>query len=352
MLGQETDRDKNITLDFRSDTVTQPTDAMRDAMRNASVGDDVYGDDPTMNTLLEYSAALLGKEAAIFACSGTMGNLMSLMSHCARGEGVLMGVNSHTWRNECGNVASIAGVMPYPVDDSSGCPTIESIHKSFQPGGNIHYAHTTLLTLENTHNSAGGVPIDVASFGAVADEARSMGLKVHVDGARIFDAAVYFGVDVKDYASRADSIQFCLSKGLGAPMGSLVCGSREFIERARKFRKALGGGQRQSGIAAAAGLVALKNMRSRLAEDHANAVLLADLLGEIGVRVERVPHRTNMVYFSTEDADAAGLSGRCAEKGLLIGCAAARRIRMVTHVGLDAESVKMAVRIIKEEFFS
>jgi threonine aldolase len=319
-------------------------------MRDAPVGDDVYGDDPTMNELQEYAAALLGKEAALFACSGTMGNLISLLSHCDRGDGVLMGANSHTWKNECGNVAAIAGVMPYPLDDSSGCPTIESIHGSYQPSGNLHYAHTKLLTIENTHNSAGGVPIDVAVFGAVADEARSMGLKVHVDGARLFDAVVYFGVDVKEYSSRVDSLQCCLSKGLGAPMGSVVCGSRDFIERARKFRKSLGGGQRQTGIAAAAGLVALRDMRGRLAEDHANAALLADMLGEMGVAVESVPHRTNMVYFSTGDGpvDAAALIRLCAEKGLLIGSPGKRRVRMVTHVGIDADSVKTAVGIIKE----
>lgn len=341
--------DKEI-LDFRSDTVTKPTDAMREAMYRAQVGDDVYGDDPTVNELQEYSADLLGFEDSLFVCSGTMGNLVSLMAHCNRGEGILMGVNSHTWKNEAGSAAYIAGVMPYPLDDAAGCPTIESIHESYQPSGNIHHAHTTLLALENTHNGAGGIPIDVGTFGSVTNEARSMGLKIHVDGARIFDAAEHFRVDVKEYSSKADSVQFCLSKGLGAPMGSILCGNREFIGRARKFRKALGGGQRQSGIAAAAGLVALREMRSRLREDHDNAAALASLLAQIGVDVEDVPHRTNMVYFNLgEDlCDASELAASCRARGLLIGFAKERRVRMVTHVGLDDTSVKNAVLIIKE----
>jgi threonine aldolase len=323
---------------------------MREAMYRAPVGDDVYGDDPSMNELQGYAAGLLGMDAAIYACSGTMGNLMALLSHCERGDGVLMGINSHTWKNEAGNVAGIAGVMPFPVDDSSGCPTAESIRGAYLPSGNVHYAHTTLLSLENTHNGAGGVPIPVDTFASAAREARSLGLKVHVDGARIFDAAVYFGVDVKEYASKVDSIQFCLSKGLGAPMGSILCGTAEFVERARRRRKALGGGQRQSGIAAAAGLVALRDMRGRLAEDHKNAALLASLLLGAGLAVEDVPHRTNMVYFALPGfiGDTRDFTARCAAKGLLLGAAGERRIRMVTHVGLDKQAVRDAVDVIKE----
>lgn len=344
------DRHQRGILDFRSDTVTMPTKAMRKAMHDAPVGDDVYGDDPTMNALQDYAAKLLGMESAIFACSGTMGNLMALMSHCNRGEGVIMGASSHTWKNECGNVAGIAGVMPFPVDDSAGCPSIESVRRAYLPSGNVHYARTALLTLENTHNSAGGVPIPVDIFSAVALEAREMGLKVHVDGARIFDAAAYFNVDVKEYSSKVDSMQFCLSKGLGAPMGSILCGSADFIERAKKHRKALGGGQRQSGIAAAAGLVALRDMRGRLSEDHKNAALLADLLNDAGLAVEAVPRRTNMVYFALPDS-CLGISffaDRCAEAGLLLGAATEGRFRMVTHAGLDEGHVKSAVILIKE----
>jgi threonine aldolase len=323
---------------------------MREAMYRAPVGDDVYGDDPSMNELQDYAAGLLGTEAAIYACSGTMGNLMALLSHCGRGDGALMGIGSHTWKNEAGNAAGIAGVMPFPVDDSSGCPTPESIRSAYLPAGNVHYAHTTLLSLENTHNSAGGVPIPVDTFSAAAREARSLGLKVHVDGARIFDAAAYFGVDVKEYASEVDSIQFCLSKGLGAPMGSVLCGTAGFVERARKWRKALGGGQRQSGIAAAAGLVALRDMRGRLAEDHKNAALLASLLAGAGLAVEGVPHRTNMVYFALPGyvGNTRDFTDRCAGKGLLLGAAGERRIRMVTHVGLDERSVRDSVGVIKE----
>lgn len=337
-------------LDFRSDTVTHPTEEMRKAMYSAAVGDDVYGDDPTVNSLEEYAAGLLGMEAALFACSGTMGNLIALMSHCGRGDGVLMGVGSHTWKNEGGNVANVAGLMPYPLDDSKGIPTMESLKDSFQPLGNVHYAHTTLLVLENTHNNAGGIPISVDSFSAIAKEAKRMGLLIHVDGARIFNATAYFGVDVREYTSKIDSIQVCLSKGLAAPMGSMLCGKKDFIERARKYRKTVGGGQRQVGIAAAAGLIALRDMRERLSVDHANAALLADLLADAGLNVEPVPARTNMVYFQLNEnqCDADVLADRCKDRGLLIVPAAPRRVRMVTHLGLDEQSVKDAVRIVKE----
>jgi threonine aldolase len=337
-------------LDFRSDTVTKPTDEMRRAMAAAAVGDDVYGDDPTVNELQDYAAELTGMEASLYVCSGTMGNLVSLMSHCSRGDGVLMGVNSHTWKNEAGNVAFVAGVMPFPLDDASGLPTEESIKMSYQPKGNVHQANTTLLTIENTHNSAGGLPSDVASFARVALAARHMDLKVHVDGARIFDAVAFFGNDVKDYARHVDSMQICLSKGLGAPMGSIVCGKRDFIDYAKRYRKALGGGQRQTGIAAAAGLIALRDMRSRLVDDHKNAALLASLLQERGFDVEFTPRRTNMVYFSVgpKYKDARSFVDLCGSRGLLLGAAGPERIRMVTHLGVDESSVMRASDILKE----
>jgi threonine aldolase len=337
-------------LDFRSDTVTVPTEEMRRAMASAEVGDDVYGDDPTVNALEDYAAELTGMEAALYVCSGTMGNLVSLMSHCGRGEGVLMGTGSHTWKNEAGNAAFIAGVMPYPLDDSSGLPSEESIKSSYQPEGNIHCANTVLMILENTHNSAGGLPSDIVPFARVSSLAHDMGMKVHLDGARIFDAVAFFGNDIKGYTRAADSIQICLSKGLGAPMGSVVCGSRDFIGKARKYRKSLGGGQRQSGIAAAAGLIALRDMRGRLSEDHENAALLAGLLLENGFDVEYVPRRTNMVYFRAgkKFKDAGSLLRRSREKGLLIGQAGEDRIRMVTHLGLDGNSVRGAAAILKD----
>lgn len=337
-------------LDFRSDTVTHPTEEMRKAMYSAAVGDDVYGDDPTVNSLEEYAADLLGMESALFACSGTMGNLIALMSHCGRGDGVLMGVDSHTWKNEGGNIANVAGLMPYPLDDSNGVPTMESLKDSFQPDGNVHYAHTTLLVLENTHNSSGGIPISVDSFSAIAKEARNMGLLIHVDGARIFNATAYLGVGIKEYSAKIDSIQICLSKGLAAPMGSILCGKKDFIQRARKYRKIVGGGQRQVGIVAAAGLIALRDMRERLSVDHANAALLAELLADAGLDVEQVSARTNMVYFRLDEnqCDADTLVARCQDRGLLIGAVASRRVRMVTHLGLDGQSVKDAVRIVKE----
>jgi threonine aldolase len=337
-------------LDFRSDTVTKPTDAMREAMASANVGDDVYGDDPTVNELQDYAAGLTGMEAALFVCSGTMGNLVSLMSHCARGDGVLMGVGSHTWKNEAGNAAFIAGVMPYPIDDSSGLPTEESIKSSYQPKGNVHYSNTTLMALENTHNTAGGIPSSAERFSRIASFARGMSLKIHLDGARIFDAVTFFGNDVRDYTRHVDSVQICLSKGLGAPMGSIVCGGRGFIESARKYRKALGGGQRQVGIAAAAGLIALRDMRGRLADDHKNANLLAALLSGCGYDVEPAERRTNMVYFRAGDKSGgeAELARKCRDEGLLVGVAGPGRIRMVTHFGVDAAAVKRAAEILKK----
>jgi threonine aldolase len=337
-------------LDFRSDTVTKPTEEMRAAMAAAEVGDDVYGDDPTVNALQDYAAELTGMEAALYVCSGTMGNLVSVMSHCSRGDGVLMGTRSHTWNNEAGNVAFLAGVMPYPLDDSSGLPSELSVKSSYQPKGNVHRAHTVLLTLENTHNAAGGLPAEAGRFADIALLARDMGLKIHVDGARIFNAVAYFGNNVRDYARHADSIQICLSKGLGAPMGSVVCGTRSFVDSARKYRKALGGGQRQTGVAAAAGLVALKSMRDRLADDHKNAAALAEGLAGIGYDVEDAPRRTNMVYFGVGErhGDAGTFVERCAERGLLIGAAGPGRIRMVTHLGVDENSVAGAVNILKD----
>lgn len=318
-------------------------------MASAAVGDDVYGDDPTVNELQEYAAGLTGMEAALYVCSGTMGNLVSLMSHCARGDGVLMGVGSHTWQNEAGNAAFVAGVMPYPLDDSSGLPTEESIRASYQPKGNVHRARTTLITLENTHNSAGGVPSDVGSFVRVTELARDMGLRIHLDGARIFDAVAYFGNDVRDYARNVDSLQICLSKGLAAPMGSILCGGRDFIDGARRYRKAVGGGQRQVGVAAAAGLIALRDMRGRLSEDHKNASLLASLLSDAGYGVEPAERRTNMVYFRPRagGGDANLLAAGCAERGLLVGVAGPGRIRMVTHIGVGEDSVRKAAEILK-----
>jgi threonine aldolase len=240
--------------------------------------------------------------------------------------------------------------MPYPLDDSSGLPTEESIKSSYQPKGNDHHANTALLAIENTHNGAGGVPSDAADVARVASLARGMGMKVHVDGARIFDAVAFFGNDVKDYASCVDSIQICLSKGLCAPMGSIVCGGREFVEKARKYRKALGGGQRQTGIAAAAGLIALKDMRARLPDDHKNAALLASLLEGSGFAVERAPRRTNMVFFSIgpKYKDAASFVDICRKRRLLLGSPGPGRIRMVTHFGVDENSVRAVADILKE----
>lgn len=337
-------------LDFRSDTVTRPTETMRQAMARAEVGDDVYGDDPTVNELQAYAARLLGMEDALYVPSGTMGNLLALMSHCERGEGVMMGVRAHTWKNEGGGPAFLAGLMPYPLDDEDGIPRIESIDAAFLPEGNVHFAATKLLALENTHNAAGGAALSPGDITRVARHARSLGMKVHIDGARIFNACAYYDADVAEYTREVDSIQVCLSKGLCAPMGSLLCGSGEFIARARKYRKAMGGGQRQVGIAAAAGLVALRDMRGRLKEDHARAALLADLLSSSGVDVDYVASRTNMVHISLSEKglDSAAAVELCRGRNLLLGATGPRRLRMVTHHDVDERAVRAAAAIVAE----
>ena len=240
-----------MKLDFRSDTVTHPTQEMRNAMALAPVGDDVYEDDPTVNELQAYTSELFQTEAALYVCSGTMGNLLAILCHCDRGDGVLVGKEAHIWSHEAGGMACIAGTMPFQLDDSAGIPSVEEIRAQYRAPGDVHVCPTTLLALENTHNFMGGLPIAPAVFAEVAGTARALGMKVHLDGARLFNACTAFEVPPSRYAAEVDSVQVCLSKGLGAPMGSMLCGKRAFIEKARMWRKKLGGGQRQVGIAAA-----------------------------------------------------------------------------------------------------
>ena len=282
-------------MDFRSDTVTRPSEEMRKVIASAAVGDDIYGDDPSSNALCEYAAEITGKEAAIYACSGTMGNLLAFVAAGRQGESVLAGKRSHVWCSEVGGLSAIAGLCPYPLNDDSGIPAPEELAPANRADGDIHHPETTMLALENTHNYTGGIAVSPERFARTAREGRRLGFHVHLDGARIFNAAVKYGVEVSEFTKEVDSVQFCLSKGLGAPLGSMLCGSHEFIEKAKKWRKRLGGAQRQVGIAAAAGLYALKNNIARLTEDHENAKLLADLLRKAGTAVEDTPDMTNMV---------------------------------------------------------
>ncbi len=292
-------------IDLRSDTVSHPTQEMRDAMANAVVGDDVYGDDPTVNQLEADAAAMLGKEAAVFVASGTQGNLCALLAHCQRGEEIIVGDSSHIFRYEQGGMAQFGGISPHTVPvQSDGTLRLEDIKRAIRRDDE-HMPITRLVALENTHNEAGGVPLPADYVNQVAKLAHDNGLVLHIDGARIFNAAVAFNVDVKTLVENADSVTFCLSKGLCAPVGSILVGSHDFIRRARRARKALGGGMRQAGILAAAGLIALHNMRDRLQDDHLNAALLAEGLSEIpSLVVDR--QNTNFVFFTL--ADDAGIT--------------------------------------------
>ena len=301
------------TIDLRSDTVSHPTPAMREAMAVAVVGDDVYHDDPTVNQLEADAAALLGKEAAVFVSSGTQGNLCALLAHCGRGESILIGDTSHIFRYEQGGMAQLGGIIPHPVPvQADGSLCLDDLQAAINPDDE-HMPKTSLVAIENTHNAAGGMPLSAEYTAQVAGFARENGLRFHIDGARIFNAAAAFDVEPKALAAGADSLTFCLSKGLCAPVGSVLVGDAAFIKRARRARKVLGGSLRQAGILAAAGLIGLHEMRLRLREDHANAQLLAEGLSEIpSLSIDS--QNTNFVFFSLKGA--AGLKPRALAKTL------------------------------------
>lgn len=285
------------TIDLRSDTVSHPTLAMREAMAKAELGDDVFHDDPTVNELEADAAAMLGKEAAVFVTSGTQGNLCALLAHCQRGESIIIGDTSHIFVNEQGGMAQIGGLIPHTVPVQADATfRLSDLENAINPDDE-HKPVTRLVSLENTHNMAGGVPISAEYTAAVGEFARRNGLILHIDGARIFNAAAAYNVDVKALVADADSVTFCLSKGLCAPVGSVLVGRRDFIRRARRARKALGGSLRQAGVLAAAGLIALHEMTDRLIEDHRNAQLLAEGLSEVpGLQIRS--QNTNFILFS------------------------------------------------------
>ncbi|HVP20478.1 MAG TPA: low-specificity L-threonine aldolase [Anaerolineaceae bacterium] len=334
-------------VDLRSDTVTVPTPAMRAAMATAEVGDDVMGEDPSVNRLQEVAAERMGKEAGLFVPSGTMGNLAAILAHCGRGDEVIIGDLSHTFLFEGGGVAALGGVMPHTLPNlPDGRLDPGAIRNAIRPD-DVHQPVSRLLVLENTHNRCGGTVLDAAYFEQVHEITQAARLKLHIDGARIFNAAVALGVPAKTLVATADSVTFCLSKALCAPVGSVLCGSTEFIRTARRIRKQLGGGMRQAGILAAAGLVALDEMVDRLAEDHRRARLLAAGLEKIpGILVETKVPASNMVFISLEEK--IGLSGvqvcgRLAEAGVKVGTVGARRFRLVTHYWIDDEGVEQTL---------
>ncbi|MBI5305908.1 MAG: low-specificity L-threonine aldolase [Chloroflexi bacterium] len=336
-------------IDLRSDTVTLPTPQMRAAMANAELGDDVYGEDPTVNRLEELAAEQMGKPAALFVASGTMANLVALLTHCARGDEVIVGSKAHMFINEVGGMAALGGIHPRTLaNQPDGTLVLDEIANAIR-GDNVHWPRTRLIALENTHNHCGGAPLPIAYHRAVFDLARTHDLRVHIDGARIFNAAVALGATARDFAQYSDSVSFCLSKGLSAPVGSLLCGAREFIAEARRNRKMVGGGMRQAGILAAAGIVALATMVERLAEDHAHARYLAEQLADLpGIDLDPTSVKTNIVFFDlTGGLTAAQAEKRLAQEGVLIGASGARRMRAVTHYGIARADIEDVLGVIR-----
>ncbi len=338
-------------VDLRSDTVTLPTPAMRQAMFEADLGDDVYGEDPTVNRLEALAAERLGKEAAMFVPSGTMGNLSSLLTHCGRGDEAIMGNSAHTFLFEAGGSAALGGIHPRTLpNQADGTLRLEEIEAAIRPD-NPHFPRTRLICLENTHNRCGGAVLRPAYMAQVRALADRHGLAIHLDGARLFNAAVALGVEASALARDADSVTFCLSKGLSAPVGSLVCGSQAFVQEARRMRKVLGGGMRQAGVLAAAGIVALETMVDRLAADHANAQDLAQGLAALpGVVLDPEQVETNIVIFALapEAISPQALATGLGQRGVKLSPIGGRKLRAVTHQGIDAEDIDRALAAARE----
>jgi threonine aldolase len=334
-------------VELRSDTMTRPTPAMRKAMAEAEVGDDVFGEDPTVNRLEAMAAERLGKEAALLVPSGTMANLVSQMAHCGRGDEMILGSLAHSFYYEQGGSAAVAAIHPRTVPNRpDGKLPLDELEAAIR-GDNIHFPRTRLIALENTHNLCGGAPLEPAYLKSVGDIARRHGVKLHIDGARLFNAAVALGVPARQLAAGADSISFCLSKGLAAPVGSVVCGSKDFIHEARRARKVLGGGLRQAGVLAAAGIVALNEMVDRLAEDHANARRLAlGLAGIAGLKLDPERYKTNIIYFDVvkPGLSAAELTASLQKEGVHVLAAGPRSIRAVTHYEVTENDIDSALR--------
>jgi threonine aldolase len=330
-------------VDLRSDTMTRPTPEMRKAMAEAEVGDDVFSEDPTVNRLEEMAADRLGKEAAVLVSSGTMGNLVSELVHCGRGEEMILGNHAHSFFFEQGGSAAVGGIHPRTIaNQPDGKLALEDIRAAIRDD-NIHFPRTRLIVLENTHNLCNGYPLDLEYMEAVGQIARDHGLKIHVDGARFFNAAIALGIDPSDLAAQADSISFCLSKGLAAPVGSMVCGSQEFVNEARRARKLVGGGMRQAGILAAAGVVALSQMVDRLADDHANAKKLAEGLASTpGIAIDPDQIKSNIVFFDLiqNGMTAQQLVAQLEAEGVRMLPVGPQRIRAVTHYHIAPEDIE------------
>ncbi|MBE0683374.1 MAG: low-specificity L-threonine aldolase [Anaerolineales bacterium] len=335
-------------IDLRSDTVTKPTPEMREAMAEAEVGDDVYMDDPTVNKLQVKAASMLGKEDSLFVPSGTMGNLLALLVHCKRGDEAIVGDKSHIYINEAGGMSALGGIHPRPViNQRDGTLALDDIRASIQTE-DVHHTITRLICIENTQNVCGGVPLSAEYTAQVGKIAKDNGLSFHIDGARIFNAAAALNVDVKELAAPADSVMFCLSKGLVAPVGSMLVGTRKFIARARHLRKMLGGGMRQVGVLAAAGLISLEKMPGRLGQDHARAKNLFEGLKQVkGLKLDATEGSSNMVYFDLADHIRLTVDEIIVEmkkRGVLVDWAGPRRFRLVTHYWVDDTGVDKAIK--------
>ena len=338
-------------IDLRSDTVTKPTPEMREAMAEAEVGDDVYRDDPTVNRLEALAANMLGKESALFVPSGTMGNLLALLVHCQRGDEAIVGDKSHIYLNEAGGMSALGGIQPCPVpNQKDGTLALDDILASIRTE-DVHHPITRLICLENTQNICGGIPLTAAYTREVGELARKNNLSLHIDGARIFNAAAAQNVSIRDLVDPADSVMFCLSKGLASPVGSMLVGTSKFIARARHLRKMLGGGMRQVGVLAAAGIISLEKMTTRLADDHARARKLADGLRNVkGVLVDESSPYSNMVYLnlaSDVKVDVAKIIDSALKQGVLLDCENARRFRLVTHYWVDDKAVDKVIQVFK-----
>ena len=337
-------------LEFRSDTFTKPTPAMRRAMAEAEVGDDQYGEDPTVNKLEKRAAEAVGKEAGMYVPSGMMGNLCGVLSQTQRGDEVILGDMAHIYQNEMDASFVLGGIVPRLVPNRDGLPSLDDIKTAVRPQG--MHARTALICLENSHNNCGGTVITAAQTNAIGEFAHERGLRVHLDGARIFNAAAALGVDAKELTAGVDTVQFCFSKGLAAPVGSILCGDGETIAKARRVRKLLGGAMRQAGVIAAAAVVALEEMRDRLVEDHRNAKALATGLAQIeGVKVDAAKVVTNIVSFEIDPGwmDAGAFQKACAERGLRFSryLGNSPRLRAVTHNDVTAADVDAGLEIAR-----
>jgi len=342
----------NTTIDLRSDTVTKPSAEMRRAMAEAEVGDDVFIEDPTINKLQERAAEIFGRQAALFVPSGSMGNLTCILAQTQQGQEVICEESGHVYNYEMASMSAIGGVLPRLVPGEDGILSWQAISKAIRP--KIYYrSQTALIALENTHNMAGGTVYPTKVSEEICDRAHDAGIRVHLDGARIFNAATYLGEDVADMTKKFDSIQFCLSKGLGAPVGSMIVGSREFIERCRSIRKMLGGGMRQAGVLAAAGLIALEKGSKRLQVDHDHAKLLATGLAAIpGITLNPAKVQTNIVIFNlkTSGWSSSDFLQTLAKRDVLAVPVDNERVRMVTHLDVDRNDVEKAAAAVQEVF--